>query len=87
MKHCDFKKVASKDEFWKSIHLFYLSAEVKSSWYSILAFIPDNNLVQLFPSLHHKLRLLIIHEILHLENKNTPNGESQEDIALSEEEQ
>ena len=87
MKHCDFNKVASKEEFWKSIHLFYLSAEAKSSWDSILAFIPDNNLVQLFPSLHHKLVLLIIHEILHLENKNTPNGESQGDIVLSEEEQ
>lgn len=87
VKHCDFKKVASNEEFWKSIHLFYLSAEAKSSWDSILAFIPDNNLVQLFPSLHHKLVLLIIHEILYLENKDTLNVESQGDIVLSEEEQ
>ena len=85
MKHCDFKKVASKKEFWKSIHLFYLSAEAKCSWDSILAFIPDNNLIQLFPSV--SISSLIIHEILHLENKNTPNGESQGDIVLSEEEQ
>ena len=31
VKHCNFKKVASKEEFWKSIHLFYLSAKAKSS--------------------------------------------------------
>ena len=24
VKHCIFKKVASKEDFWKSIHLFYL---------------------------------------------------------------
>ena len=62
MKHCDFKKVASNEEFWKSIHLLYLSAEAKNIWHPILAFIPDSNLVPLFPSLHHKLVLLIIHE-------------------------
>ena len=52
-----------------------------------MAFIQDNNLVPLFPSLHHKLVLLIIHEILLLENKNIPNVESQGDILLSEDEQ
>ena len=45
MKHCDFRKVASKEEFWKSIYLLYLSAEAKSNWDSILAFNLDNNLV------------------------------------------
>ena len=45
MKHCDFRKVASKEEFWKNIYLLYLSAEAKSNWDSILAFNLDNNLV------------------------------------------
>ena len=80
MKHCDFKKVASKEELWKSIHLFYLSAEARSSWDSILAFIPENILVPLFPSLHHKLVLLIIHETLRLENKDTPTWKLKETL-------
>ena len=78
MKHCNFKKVASKEKLWKIIHLFYLSAEARSSWDSILAFIPDNNLVPLFPSLHHKLVLLIIHENLPLEQKDTPTWKFKE---------
>ena len=36
MKHWDFKNVASKEKFWKSIHLFYFSAEAKIICYSIL---------------------------------------------------
>ena len=80
MKHCDFKKLASKKELWKSIHLFYLSAEARSSWDSILAFISDNNLAPLFPSLHHKLVLLIIHETLRLEKKDTPSWKVKETL-------
>ena len=80
MKRCDFKKVASKEELWKSIHLFYFSAEARSSWDTILAFIPDNNLAPLFPFLHHKLVLLVIHETLQLENKDTPTWKFKETL-------
>ena len=82
IKHCEFKKVASKEELWKSINLFYLSAEARSSWDSILAFIPDNNLPSLFPSLLHKLILLINHETLRLETsrQDTPTWKFKETL-------
>ena len=88
MKHCDFKKVASQENFWKSIHLFYFSAEAKIICYSILPFIPDNSLVSsLFRSLHHKLGLVIIHEILLSENTDIPNVKTQAEIVVPDDEQ
>ena len=87
MKHCDLKKVASKENFWKSIHLFYFSAEAKIICYSILPFIPDNSLVSLFLFLHHKLGLVIVYEILLSQNTDIRNMKTQAEIVVSEDQQ
>ena len=87
MKHCDLKKVASKENFWKSIHLFYFSAEAKIICYSILPFIPDNSLVSLFLFLHHKLGLVIVNEILLSQNTDIRNMKTQAEIVVSEDQQ
>ena len=87
MKNWNFKKVALKEKFWKSIHLFYFSAEAKIICYSILPFIPDNSLVSLFLFLHHKLGLVIIYEILLSQNTDIRNMKTQAEIVVSEDQQ
>ena len=88
MKNWNFKKVALKEKFWKSIHLFYFSAEAKIICYSILPFIPDNSLVSsLFLFLHHELGLVIIYKILLSENTDIPNVKTQAEIVVPDDEQ